>query len=227
MARSEPRVRGTGVDVSAILDLPGASPQAALVLAHGAGAGMHHPFMAEFAAALVARNIAVLRYQFPYLEAGRKRVDPPPVAHAAVRAAVATAAAALPGVPLLAGGKSFGGRMTSEAQAASALAGVKGLVFAGFPLHPPDRPGTTRADHLAQVRVPMLFLQGTRDEFARRDLLEPMVAGLGERARLAWIEDGDHSFAVRKKVTGKGAGDVLADLARLIEEWARDVRGPE
>ncbi len=232
------RIRARGVDVSAILDRPPAAPSGALpvapndmphtalVFAHGAGAGMRHAFLEAFAAALVARGFAVLRYQFPYVEEGRKRVDPPAVAHATVRAAVEAAAAALPGVPLLAGGKSFGGRMTSEAQSEEPLPGVRGLVFAGFPLHPPDRPGTARAAHLGTVQVPMLFLQGTRDEFARRELLEPVVAGLGARARLAWIEDGDHSFAVRKKVTGKSAADVLRELAGRVEEWARDVRGP-
>ncbi len=212
--------------VAALVDRPTAAPCAALAFAHGAGAGMRHPFLEALASALAARGVAVLRYQFPYVEQGRKRVDTPAVAHATVRAAVRAARAAFPDVPLFAGGKSFGGRMTSEAQAGDALPGVCGLVFAGFPLHPPDRPGTARAAHLAAVQVPMLFLQGTRDEFARRDLLEPAVAALGVRARLAWIEDGDHSFAVRKKVTGKSAGDVLADLARRIEEWAREMRGP-
>ncbi len=207
--------------VSALLDLPASPPRAALVLAHGAGAGMRHAFLAALAEDLAARGLATLRYQFPYIEQGRKRVDPPPVAHATVRAAVAAAAACpeLRGVPLFAGGKSFGGRMTSQAQAEAPLPGVAGVVFAGFPLHPPDAPGTERAEHLVRVDVPMLFLQGTRDEFARLDLLHPVVEGLGPRATLRLLDDGDHSFRVRRKLTGMSPADSRAWLADAIAGW--------
>lgn len=212
--------------VSALLDVPAdTAPWCACVLAHGAGAGMRHAFMEATARTLAARGIATLRFQFPYVEQGRRRVDPPEVAHAAVRAAVALAARVLPDVPLLAGGKSFGGRMTSQAQADRSLPGVRGLVFLGFPLHPPEKPGTERAAHLARVALPMLFLQGTRDEFARRDLLEPVVAGLGPRARLRLLEDGDHSFATRRRVSGRGPDEILAWLGDAIAEFARDLAG--
>jgi predicted alpha/beta-hydrolase family hydrolase len=154
------------------------------VFAHGAGAGMAHPFMAAAAQGLAERGIASLRYQFPYMERRSKRVDPPKVAHAAVRAAVAQARRQLPDLPLIAGGKSFGGRMTSQAQAAAPLDGVVGLAFLGFPLHPPGRPSRERGEHLADVKIPMLFLQGTRDEFAALNELEPVVKALGSRATL-------------------------------------------
>src|SRR5882724_4276121 len=163
------------------------------VLAHGAGAGMRHPFLESIAQRLAQRSIATLRYQFPYMEQRARRPDPPAVAAATVRAAVIEAAGVAPGLPLLAGGKSFGGRMTSTAQAEAPLPGIRGLVFLGFPLHPPGRPGDTRAEHLAKVQIPMLFLQGDRDEFADVKLLQPVVKRLGERATLHLVEDGDRS----------------------------------
>ncbi len=163
--------------VSGLLTLP-AGARALYVLAHGAGAGMRHPFLATMATALAERGIATLRYQFPYMEAGGRRPDSPAVAHAAVRAAVAEGARRAPGVPLIAGGKSFGGRMTSQAEALEPLPGVVGLAFLGFPLHPPGKPGDERGDHLKDVRLPMLFLQGTRDEFAELGLLEPLCRRL-------------------------------------------------
>ena len=183
-----------------------------LVLAHGAGAGMRHSFLEQFAQALAAVGIGTLRYEFAYMEAGKHRVDSPAVATTRVRDAVAEAARLAPGVPLLAGGKSFGGRMTSTAQADAPLEGVRGLVFVGFPLHPPGKPGIERAAHLANVRVPMLFLQGTRDEFAQRELLEPMVRGLGDLATLVYTEGGDHSF----KVKGRKPADVIGELAGVL-----------
>ena len=189
------------------------------MFAHGAGAGMNHPFMQRATAALEARGIATHRYDFPYMQAKKSRPDPPAIAEAAVRQAVLEATRAHPGVPLLAGGKSFGGRMTSQAQAAEPLPGVRGLVFFGFPLHPPGRPGIGRADHLTSVDVPMLFLQGTRDEFAQLDLLQQVVLGLGARATLHLIEEGDHSFKVPKR-TGKTEADVMNELADTIHRWA-------
>src|SRR5947199_9343968 len=169
------------------------------VLAHGAGAGMRHPFLESIAQGLAERSIATLRYQFLYMERRARRPDPPAVAAATVRAAVAEAARVAPGLPLIAGGKSFGGRMTSTAQAEAPLPGVRGLVFFGFPLHPPGRPDDKRAEHLAQVRIPMLFLQGDRDEFADLKLLRPVVQRLGERATLHLVEVRDHSFHVLKR----------------------------
>lgn len=193
------------------------------MFAHGAGAGMNHPFMQRAAEALAARGIATHRYEFPYMQAKKSRPDPPAVAQAAVRQAVAEAAHRYPGLPLLAGGKSFGGRMTSQAQAAEPLPGVRGLVFFGFPLHPPGKPGTARAEHLTSVEIPMLFLQGTRDEFAQPDLLQHVVHGLGARATLHLIEEGDHSFKVPKR-TGKTESDVMAELADTIQQWAERCR---
>jgi predicted alpha/beta-hydrolase family hydrolase len=189
------------------------------VLAHGAGAGMRHHFLAQAADVFAGRGIATYRYEFPYMQAGKNRPDSPGVAEAAVRKAVAAAAHAAPGFPLIAGGKSFGGRMTSQAQAHQPLPGVRGLVFLGFPLHPPGRPGTARAEHLTSVDVPMLFLQGTRDEFAQLDLLQEVVGKLGERATLHVIEESDHSFKVPKR-TGKSENDVMKELAATIQEWA-------
>src|SRR5207244_2593150 len=168
------------------------------VLAHGAGAGMRHPFLESISQRLAERRIATLRYQFPYMETRARRPDPPAVAAATVRAAVVAAVRVAPGLPRVAGGKSFGGRMTSIAQAEAPLPGVRGLVFLGFPLHPPGRPGDSRAEHLAQVEIPVLFLQGTRDEFADLKLLRPVVKRLGERATLHLVEGGDHSFKVLK-----------------------------
>ncbi len=203
--------------VSALLERP-PQPTLGYVLAHGAGAGMRHPFLESMALRLAARGVATLRYQFPYMEAKQRRTDPPAVAAAAVRAAVAEAARALPDLPLLAGGKSFGGRMTSTAAAEAPLPGVRGLAFLGFPLHPPGKPGTTRAEHLDLVTVPMLFLQGTRDEFANLELLEPAVARLGARATLHLVEGGNHSFAVPKSA-GRSKDDVLDVLADALSRW--------
>lgn len=189
------------------------------VLAHGAGAGMRHPFLEALSAALNAEGVATLRYEFPYMEAGGKRIDPKPVLHARVREAAA--AAREQGLPLLAGGKSLGGRMTSEAQALEPLPGVRGIAFVGFPLHPAGKPGVTRAEHLREVRVPMLFLQGTRDELADLALLRPIVEGLGG-ATLQVVDDADHSFHVRRK-SGRSDAEVIGELARLFAEWARGV----
>src|SRR5882724_7520234 len=188
------------------------------VLAHGAGAGMRHPFLESIAQRLAQRSIATLRYQFPYMEQRARRPDPPAVAAATVRAAVIEAAGVAPGLPLVAGGKSFGGRMTSTAQAEAPLPGVRGLVFLGFPLHPPGRPGDSRAEHLARVQIPVLFLQGTRDEFADLKLLQPVVKRLGERATLHLVEGGDHSFHVLKR-SGKSDVEVMEELVSAIAEW--------
>ena len=188
------------------------------VLAHGAGAGMRHPFLEAIAQRLAERDIATLRYQFPYMEQRARRPDPPALAAAAVRAAVMEAARAAPGVPLVAGGKSFGGRMTSTAQASEPLPAVRGLVFLGFPLHPPGRLGNERAEHLARVQVPMLFLQGTRDDFADLKLLRPVVKRLGTRATLHLVDGGDHSFKVLKR-SGRTDADVMGELVGAIVEW--------
>jgi len=194
------------------------SPRFGYVLAHGAGAGMRHPFLEHIAQALDERGVATLRYEFPYMEEHRSRTDSPTVCAVRIREAIARAHLEWPGLPLLAGGKSFGGRMTSMAQAQQPLDGVGGLVFLGFPLHPPGKPGVTRAEHLYQVQVPMLFLQGSRDEFAQLDLLTGVCEKLGERATLQVIEDGDHSFKVPKR-SGRTAEEVLAELADRIVEW--------
>jgi predicted alpha/beta-hydrolase family hydrolase len=210
-----------GTSVGALLDLPPSptTTRAGFVFAHGAGAGMAHPFMASMAAGLAERGIACLRYQFAYMERGSKRPDAPALAHAAVRAAVAQAARSLPGVPLLAGGKSFGGRMTSQAQAASALPGVEGLLFFGFPLHPAGKPSDQRAQHLAAVDLPMLFLQGTRDELADLVLLRPVVDGLGARATLELFDDADHAFHVRAR-SGRSDAQVMAAMLDAVLRWA-------
>ena len=200
-----------------LLDAPD-DPVACYVLAHGAGAGMKHPFMAAVAQGLAQRRIATLRYQFPYMDKGSKRPDSPKVAHAAVREAVAEAARQLPGVPLIAGGKSFGGRMTSQAQAIEPLPGVVGLAFLGFPLHPPGAPSDERATHLADVRVPMLFLQGSRDDFAQLHLLQPLVKRLGKRATLRLFDDADHSFHVPAR-TGRKDAEVMAELLDALAQW--------
>jgi len=188
------------------------------VLAHGAGAGMRHPFLESISQRLAERSIATLRYQFPYMEQRARRPDPPAVAAATVRAAVMEAARVAPGLPLVAGGKSFGGRMTSTAQAEAPLPGVRGLVFLGFPLHPPGRPSDKRAEHLAQVRIPMLFLQGDRDEFAALNLVKPAVKRLGAGATLHLVEGGDHSFHVLKR-SGRTDADVMSELADVVMEW--------
>jgi len=196
--------------------------RALLVLAHGAGAGMRHAFLERIAQALAAGNVATFRYEFPYMEKHERRPDLPAVAAARVREAVAAAAERAPGLPLFAGGKSFGGRMTSTAAAEAPLPGVQGLVFLGFPLHPPGRPGTSRAEHLDRVTVPMLFLQGTRDQFAQLLLLEPVIERLRPRATLHLIDGGDHSFKVPKS-TGRTAEDVMNDLADTIAGWTSGV----
>ena len=203
--------------VSALLLAPQGA-KAALVFAHGAGAGMRHAFMEFMANELARRAIATLRFQFPYMEKDMKRPDAAPVAHAAVRAAVAEAARRLPGIALFAGGKSFGGRMTSQAQAEAPLPGVLGLVFVGFPLHPSGKPSMKRAEHLATVRIPMLFLQGTRDALADPGLVQVVVAGLGDRASLKKLEDADHSFHVsaRSRVSDD---DVLRAMADATADW--------
>jgi hypothetical protein len=203
--------------VSGLLCTP-ADARACYVLAHGAGAGMRHPFMAAIADALAARGVATLRYQFPYMEQGSRRPDVPAVAHAAVRAAVAQAARLLPGVTLVAGGKSFGARMTSQAEAAAPLPGVRGLVFLGFPLHPAGKPSDERAAHLRDVHVPMLFLQGTRDDLADIGLLRPVVLGLGTLASLVLFDDADHSFHVPAR-SGRKDADVMHDLVLAITTW--------
>ena len=188
------------------------------VLAHGAGAGMAHPFMAAVADELAERGIATLRYQFPYMEQGSKRPDGPALAHATVRAAAAKAGELARGLPLIAGGKSFGGRMTSQAQAAAPLDGVRGLAFLGFPLHPAGKPSSDRAKHLADVKVPMLFLQGTRDTLADLAMLKPMVAGLGKRATLSLFDEADHSFHVPAR-TGRKDPEVRREMLDAFAAW--------
>lgn len=206
------------VRVSALLQMP-SQPKACYVFGHGAGAGMNHAFMADLSAALGARNIGTLRYQFPYMENGSRRPDPPALCHATLRAAVDEAKKHAPGVALLAGGKSFGGRMTSQAQAARPLPDVKGLVFVGFPLHPAKKPASERGTHLADVKIPMLFLQGTRDELADLTLLEPLVERLGTVATLKKIEGADHSFHVLAR-SGRNDREVLEELADTIARWS-------
>ncbi len=210
-------IAGEDLRVSGLLLAP-PDARACYVLAHGAGAGMAHPFMQAIAAGFAERNIATLRYQFPYMEAGRKRTDPPAIAHAAVRAAVTEAQRRFPALPLVAGGKSFGGRMTSQAQAALPLPGVFGLVFLGFPLHPTKKPSSERAKHLADVAVPMLFLQGTRDALAELDQLEPVCNALGARATLRLFEHADHSFHVPAR-TGRNDAAVRAELLDAAAQW--------
>jgi predicted alpha/beta-hydrolase family hydrolase len=205
--------------VSAIFMLP---PDARVlyVLAHGAGAGMRHRFMEAIAESLASRGVASLRYQFPYTEAGGRRPDPPAVLEATVRAAVGKAAEMAPDLPLIAGGKSMGGRMTSGAQARAPLPGVAGLAFLGFPLHPPKQPGESRAEHLSLVELPMLFLQGTRDDLADLGLITGVCQRLGPRATLHVVEGGDHSFEVLKR-SGRTDAEVLEELARTVVEWCR------
>lgn len=208
-----------GGTISGLLDSP-ANAEACYVFAHGAGAGMNHAFIAAMASGLAQRRIATLRFQFPYMEQGSKRTDPPKIAHAAVRAAVQEAAKRLPDVPLFAGGKSYGGRMASQAQAAEPLANVRGLVFAGFPLHPAGKPSTERASHLADVRVPMLFLQGTRDTLADLDLIRETTATLGSRATLHVVEGADHSFHVLAR-SGRNDAQVREELLEAMAGWMK------
>jgi hypothetical protein len=205
------------VRVSGLLQSPPGA-RVCYVLAHGAGAGMAHPFMAAVAADLAERGIATLRYQFPYTERGSKRPDPPKLAQATVRAAVAEATRLLPEIPLIAGGKSFGGRMTSQAQAVDPLPGVRGLAFLGFPLHPAGRPSQDRAKHLFDVHIPMLFLQGMRDALAMLDQLEPLCKNLGSRATLKLFQDADHSFHVPAR-SGRKDPQVRADMLDVFAAW--------
>jgi len=204
--------------VSGLLRLP---PNARLcyVLAHGAGAGMTHPSLEAVAGELAERGIATLRYQFPYMEAGGKRPDPPVLAHATVRAAVAEAGRRVPDLPLIAGGRSFGGRMTSQAQAKSPLPNVRGLVFLAFPLHPAGKPSDDRATHLADVKIPMLFLQGTNDALAELAYLEPLIKRLSPRATLKLFQDADHSFHVPAR-TGRKDPEVRREILDALAAWA-------
>jgi uncharacterized protein len=210
-----------GVRVSGLQQTPPRA-RACYVLAHGAGAGMTHPFMAAVADGLSERGIATLRYQFPYMERGSKRPDSPQLAQATVRAAVAAAQSALPKLPLIAGGKSFGGRMTSQAQGSAPLPGVCGLAFLGFPLHPAGRPSAERGKHLFDVKVPMLFLQGTRDTLAALEELEPLCEALGERVRLRLFADADHSFHVPAR-TGRTDTQVRGEMLDALAEWVDGV----
>ena len=209
------------IAVSAILERP-ANARWMLALAHGAGAGMRHPFLITLARELAEAQVATLRYQFPYMEQQRRVPDTPAMLTATVRAAVRAAARAAPELPLLAGGKSLGGRMTSTAAAREPLEGVCGIVFFGFPLHPPNRPGTKRAEHLARVGVPMLFLQGTRDALANLDLLRPVCDSLESRATLRVIAEADHSFHVLKR-SGKNDAEIVRELAQAAASWAEGV----
>ena len=203
--------------MSALLELPAAA-RACYVLAHGAGAGMEHPFMSAVAAGLAERGVATLRYQFPYMERRARRPDPPALCHATVRAAVAECARRLPALPLIAGGRSFGGRMSSQAQAKEPLPGVRGLAFLGFPLHPAGRPSDSRAEHLSQVDIPLLFLQGTRDALAERPLLEALLARLGARASVSWLEHADHAFHVPAR-SGRNDAQVMSTLLESLCAW--------
>jgi len=212
---------GRADPVSGLLIRP-PQPRACFVFAHGAGAGMTHPFMETFATGLGARGIATLRYQFPYMEKGSKRPDPPAVAQAAVRTAVAEAGKYDPGLVLIAGGKSFGGRMTSQAQADAPLLGVRGLALLGFPLHPAGKPAIGRALHLAEIRIPMLFLQGTRDSLADMKLLGPVVADLGASASLHSVEGADHSFHVLAR-SGRSDREVMSEILDTFAAWAATV----
>jgi predicted alpha/beta-hydrolase family hydrolase len=213
---------GPGEEVSALLIQP-PQARACYVFAHGAGAGMTHASMEIVAAGLSQRGIATLRYQFPYMEKGSKRPDAPRVAHAAVRAAVAEAARRCP-APLIAGGRSFGGRMTSQAQALSPLPGVRGLAFLGFPLHPAGKPSSDRAKHLADVKIPTLFLQGTRDALAELSLLEPVVKSLGSRATLQLLDGADHSFHVLKS-SGRNDREVIEEALDALAAWVDGIIG--
>ena len=204
--------------MSALLSIP-SSARACYVMAHGAGAGMTHGFMAAFAEGLENRRIATLRYQFPFMENGSRRPDSPGVAHATLRAAVAEATRQLPSLPLIAGGKSFGGRMTSQAQAEAPLAGVIGLAFLGFPLHPAGKPSVTRASHLADVGVPMLFLSGTRDALAEMSLLRSVATNLGKGATLSTLEQADHSFHVPAR-SGRSDAEVLGEALDAFSAWS-------
>jgi hypothetical protein len=207
-----------GADTVSGLWLAPQNPKACLVLAHGAGTNMAHKSMEATAQGLAARGVATLRYNFLYTERGSRRPDAPPVAHKAVRAAVAEAAKLAPRLPLFAGGRSFGGRMTSQAQALAPLPNVKGLVFFAFPLHPAGKPGVERAKHLDDIKIPMLCLQGTHDALAERDLLQGVVKHLGKRATLHVAESADHSFHIPAK-SGRKDADVLAEILDVAVAW--------
>jgi predicted alpha/beta-hydrolase family hydrolase len=212
--------RSTG-EVSAVLVRPDAA-RCLLVLGHGAGTGMRHQFMEALVEQLARDHVATLRYQFPYTEHGRKQPDPPPILMATVRSAVRAAGQSVSDLPIIAGGKSMGGRMTSMAAAKEPLAGVRGLVFFGFPLHPAGNPGTDRAAHLSDVTVPMLFLQGTRDNLADLPLLEPVCRELGPKAKLHIVEGADHSFHVLKR-SGRTDEEVLEELSAATRAWADEL----
>lgn len=212
---------GGGKTVSGLLGIP-SNAVAGYVMAHGAGAGMRHAFMVAMAKDLAAAGIASLRYEFPYMEDGRKRPDPPAVAKSVVRAAVKAARDLMPGLALFAGGKSFGGRMTSQAQAAEPLATVRGLIFLGFPLHPAKQPSASRGEHLSGIDVPMLFLQGERDALADMPLLKTLVDGLGARATAKTVAHADHSFHVPVR-SGRSDPEIRADLASTMASWIKDV----
>ena len=203
--------------VSALLTRP-EDARALYLFAHGAGAGMTHKAMESNARGFAERGIATLRYQFPYMEKGSKRVDPPRIAHAAVRAAAAEAARLAPDLPMFAGGRSFGGRMTSQAQAESPLPGVRGLAFLGFPLHPAGKPGVERAEHLARVHVPMLFVSGERDALAEMELLRPVVERLADRATLYVVAAADHSLKVPGK-SGRTPAEAEAEALGAMAAW--------
>jgi predicted alpha/beta-hydrolase family hydrolase len=210
-----------GRRVSGLLQAP-LDARACLVLAHGAGAGMAHPFMASVAQGLAERGVATLRYQFPYMERGSKHPDSPPIAQAVVRAAATEAGRLVPGLPLFAGGKSFGGRMTSQAQGESPLPGVRGLAFLGFPLHPLGKVSDARGEHLSAVQIPMLFLQGSRDEFADMGLLTALVGRLGARAMLKVLADADHSFHVPAR-SGRKDVEVREEMLAALAGWIEAV----
>lgn len=209
--------------VSGLLIAP-EQARACYVLAHGAGAGMRHPFMAAIADGLAERGIATLRYQFPYMEQGAKRPDSPKIAQATVRAAVLAASSLVPGLALVAGGKSYGGRMTSQAQSEAPLPGVRGLAFLGFPLHPAGSPSGERGRHLVQIAIPMLFLQGTRDALADTQLLERLVRTLGAGATLRLFQDADHSFHVPAQ-SGRTDAEVRAKLLDDLAAWIGKLSG--
>ena len=223
MSLSDPEELGIEVDATTLVPgllqrAPGA--RAIFVLAHGAGAGMRHAFLADTAYGLAQRGIGTLRYEFPYMSRGSRRPDAPPVCHATVRAAVEAARRLAPTIPIIAGGKSFGGRMTSQTQASNPLPEVRGLVFLGFPLHPPKEPSATRAAHLARIEVPMLFLQGTRDEFATQAHLMPVIESLGTRARLELFTDADHSFHVPAR-SGRTDSQVRSEMLDAIAAFSK------
>ncbi len=211
------RIRFDDHDVSGLLIEP-EDARACFVFAHGAGAGMTHRLMSRIAESLALRGVATLRYQFPYMESGSKRTDPPPLCHATVRAAVNLAAERVPDIPLFAGGRSFGGRMTSQAQALMPLRNVRGLIFLGFPLHPAGKPSIDRAKHLADVKIPMLFVQGTRDDFAHLDLLRPILNSLGALATLHLLKEADHSFHALAR-SGRKDAEVNDEACDAIARW--------